>query len=219
MRRSSANVLRTHLEPVSFLLVFYRFALQHNTAKLGRPDRGALKPCQNHPVFQINLNKCHRGLCLGQEICRWQAQLTKQQCEGLLVGARSYEQALCPAQDALMQGAPCPWTPGICCFPQLEGHTPRMHTNIPSGWRNTLQQLHQSAILAHNLTSTQNHSWCGRWIWFRFSSTWDASWSNRGEGEEVDKIHWVWETWFPMKTWLDASVPQSSFCSPALKIS
>lgn len=69
-----------------FLLVFYRFALQHGTAKLGRPVIAALKPSQNHQVLQINFNKRHRGLCLGQEICHWQVQLTEQRHWGSSLG-------------------------------------------------------------------------------------------------------------------------------------
>lgn len=34
-----------------FLLLGYTFALQRGTAKLGRPDRAALRPSQNHQVF------------------------------------------------------------------------------------------------------------------------------------------------------------------------
>lgn len=74
------NISVQHCSGVGlFLLVFYRFALQHGTDKLGKPSTTTLKPRQNHQVFQINLNKCHCGLCLGQEICHWQAQLTEQQ--------------------------------------------------------------------------------------------------------------------------------------------
>lgn len=52
-----------------FLLVFYRLALQHGTAQLGRPVIAALKSSWNHQVFQIHLSKHHCGLCLGQELC------------------------------------------------------------------------------------------------------------------------------------------------------
>jgi hypothetical protein len=60
-------------------------------------------------VFQIDFTKRHRGLCLGQEICRWHAH--RAAVLGLFVRPGCCEQALCPAQDALMCVAPCPEHP------------------------------------------------------------------------------------------------------------
>lgn len=92
---------------VSFIeLVFYGFALQHGTAKLGRSLIAVLKPSQNHQVFQINFNKHHHGLFLSQEICLWQAPLTEQQHWGSLFGPGTVSR-LCVQPEKLL----CTWHP------------------------------------------------------------------------------------------------------------
>lgn len=132
-------MLRTVLELASFCGCFIGLLCQHGTDKLERPIIAALKSSQNHQVFQINFNERHCGLCLGQEICHWQARFTEQQPWGCLLEPGAVSRFCVRPRMPICMWHPAPELLASAAFHSHMGYTPRMQTNILGMGRKTPQ--------------------------------------------------------------------------------